>query len=121
MNSKKILIVDDDYDVLEACQLALVDDGHDAIRASSGSEAIEKYFVFRPDIVFMDVRMPGMDGYEAFLSIRKRDGDARIVLTSSYALDDKKYKNAKSKSLAGMINKPIEWEDMEQMIKRYAK
>ncbi len=121
MKSKKILIVDDDYEVRESCQLVLADDGYITVGAANGAEAITKYFEFRPDIVFMDIRMPGIDGYDTFLSIQKRDCNARVVLTSSYALDDEKYKYAKKRSLAGLINKPINWPDLERMIIRHAK
>ena len=53
--------------------------------------AVEKYREIMPDILFMDIKMPEIDGYEAFSRIIKFDPDARIIFTSSYALNDKKY------------------------------
>ncbi len=121
MISRKILFVDDDNEVLEVCMQALADDGHDTMGASSGQEAISRYSEFRPDIVFMDVKMPGMSGFDAFLAIQKRHKNARVVLISNYSIDKVKYEYAKKKSLAGLIRKPIKWTDIERMIKKHAK
>ncbi len=121
MESKKILVVDDDYDVLESCLLMLADEGHHVIGASNGSEAVEKYFEFEPDIVFMDIRMPGMDGYEAFLRIHRRDGDARVVFTSSYALDEQRHEHVRGIASVGMIDKPVAWRDLKRMMGRHSR
>ncbi len=121
MATKKILLVDDDYDFLESLQLILINDGHDVFPATSGSEAVTRYRELKPDIVFLDIKMPGIDGYETFLRIKKHDRSAKIVFTSSYALDDTKYMDAKAKSLAGLISKPFEVDTLRKMIRRHAR
>ena len=119
--SKKILFVDDDIDFLEVNQLMLMDEGYDVIPAKNGTEAVEKYKEVNPDIVFLDIKMPGIDGYETFFRLIKIDPDARIIFTSSYAINDEKFKHAKTSSLKGLLNKPFEFEDMERIISKYAK
>ncbi len=119
--SKKILFADDDLDFLEATQLMLLDKGFDVETATDGVLAVEKYREIMPDILFMDIKMPEIDGYEAFSRIIKFDPDARIVFTSSYALNDKKYDNAKKSSLKDLLNKPIEFKNLEKMIKKHAR
>ncbi len=119
--SKKILFADDDLDFLEATQLMLLDKGFDVETATDGVLAVEKYREIMPDILFMDIKMPGIDGYEAFSRIIKFDPDARIIFTSSYALNDKKYDNAKKSSLKDLLNKPIEFKNLEKMIKKHAR
>ena len=119
--SKKILFADDDLDFLEATQLMLLDKGFDVETATDGVLAVEKYREIMPDILFMDIKMPEIDGYEAFSRIIKFDPDARIIFTSSYALNDKKYDNAKKSSLKDLLNKPIEFKNLEKMIKKYAR
>ena len=119
--SKKILFADDDLDFLEATQLMLLDKGFDVETATDGVLAVEKYREIMPDILFMDIKMPEIDGYEAFSRIIKFDPDARIVFTSSYTLNDKKYDNAKKSSLKDLLNKPIEFKNLEKMITKHAR
>lgn len=121
MYDKKILLVDDDSDFLESTQLMLMDDGYDVIPASSGEDAVEKYKESKPGIVFLDIKMPGIDGFETFFRIIKHDSDARVVFTSSYAMDDDKFQKAKRLKLYGLMPKPFEFERFEQIVKKYAK
>ncbi len=121
MPGKRILVVDDDGDFLESLQLALISGGHRTIQASGGREAVEKYAEYEPDLVLLDFRMPGIDGYETFLRIMKQDPGARVVLTSAYAVDDGLYREAKSRSLAGMLSKPVGAVELEEAIRRHSR
>lgn len=56
--------------------------------ASNGEQAIELYDTLHPDIVLMDLRMPGIGGVEAILAIRKKHPDARVIVLSTYDLDE---------------------------------
>ena len=56
--------------------------------ASDGEEAIDVYEDVRPDVVLMDLRMPGIGGVEAILAIRKQHPDARVIVLSTYDLDE---------------------------------
>ena len=120
MNRKIILLVDDDIDVLEPIQYLLIEEGHNVITAVNGNEAIAKYNENSPDIVFMDIKMPVLDGYEAFNRIIELDKEAKIVFTSGYAIDDERFQKAKQKSLCDLLSKPFEIESMIKMIKKYA-
>ncbi len=117
----KILLVDDDSDYLEVTQLMLMDEGYDVIPAINGEDGVKKYKELSPDIVFLDIKMPGIDGYETFFRIKKIDDDARIVFSSSYALENDRYKKTKEMNLCGLINKPAEYEEFEKMIAKFAK
>lgn len=119
--NKKILFADDDVDFLEATQLMLLDKGYDVETVSDGVMAVQKYRELMPDILFMDIKMPEIDGYEAFSRIIKFDSDARVVFTSSYALNDKKYDDARKASLSGLLNKPLEFKNLEKMIFKHAR
>lgn len=119
--AKRVLFVDDDADFLESSQLMLMDCGYDVVTATDGASAVEAHRRERPDIAFLDIKMPGLDGYEAFERIRKDDRDARIVFTSSYALDGLRYKGARSKGLCALLNKPLSLKDLESAIGKHAR
>ena len=120
-NRKKILVIDDDYDFLESTQLMLVLDGHDVRPLSDGLGATAAYREFDPDVVLLDMRMPGIDGYETFLRLKKQDGNAKIIFTSGYAVSAETYKEAKSRSLSGLLSKPIEPSALRRAIKIHAR
>lgn len=104
----KILIIDDDSDFLESLHLRLVMDGHDVLTLTNGIDAVRRYKEFEPDVVFLDVKMPSISGYDVFLHLKAHNPNAKIYFTSGYALDDEEYMDAKALSLSGMMTKPIE-------------
>lgn len=92
--------------------------GYEVITATNGKEAVEKYKDTNPALTFMDIKMPKMDGYEAFFKIKEFDPNARVVLITAYALDEKKHLKAQSMSLLETIEKPYDVEKLEDTIKR---
>lgn len=88
--SIRVLVVDD-HPPMRVGLVALIrsQPGMDVVaEASDGERAIELYDELRPDIVLMDLRMPGIGGVEAILVIRKKHPDARIIVLSTYDLDE---------------------------------
>jgi DNA-binding NarL/FixJ family response regulator len=85
------LLVVDDHPPMRIGLVALIKSqpGMDVIaEASDGEEAIEVYDDVLPDIVLMDLRMPGMGGVEAILAIRKKHPEARVIVLSTYDMDE---------------------------------
>ncbi len=82
MPSIRILIVDDHPVTREGLHSALdLEDGVEVVgESASGEEAVEASTTLKPDIVFMDVRMPGMGGIEATKAIRQASPDSRVIL-----------------------------------------
>ena len=68
------LIVDDDASLRISMQAALIKAGFDVIEASSGHDAITLFQKEKPDLILLDVVMPGMDGFETCSTIRKLPG-----------------------------------------------
>lgn len=66
----KVLLVDDDPRVLRFLALTMKHAGHEPVSCTSGEEAIELANSARPDIVLLDMLMPGMDGFEVLQKIR---------------------------------------------------
>ena len=73
----------------------------------------------KPDIVFMDIKMPVMDGYEAFNKIKQLDPDAKIVFITAFTTDDKRYEEAKKNGLLDTLFKPVILETMLKVIEKY--
>ncbi len=83
----RILVVDDDADTVETMALWLRLSGHDVRTAKSGPEALAAAADYRPDVVFLDVAMPGMDGRAVAARLRAGPATrhARIVSVTGYA------------------------------------
>ena len=78
MNKKKILIVDDEDDILHFLELVLREKGYEVATASGGHEALTKAQVDRPDLVLLDIMMPQMDGWEVLKLLRVDDETSHI-------------------------------------------
>lgn len=89
----RILVADDHALVREGiiAILRLHEDLEVAGEAADGKEAVQKAMKLRPDIVLMDIAMPGLGGLEATIEIRKAQPDVKILVLSQY--DDKEYVN----------------------------
>lgn len=87
----RVLIVDDHPILREgvAAIIALQDDMAVAGNATNGAEAVAQFAALRPDVVLMDLQMPGMSGVEAVEAIRADYPDARIIILTTYTGDAK--------------------------------
>ncbi len=80
---KKILVVDDDATFVRLVDQVLTDKGYEVLTASNGQEALRLLFVHKPDLVLLDVVMPGMDGWQACSRIRDISDVPIIILSGS--------------------------------------
>jgi len=83
--SKRILIVDDESGVRAALAQLLEFEGYEVRSAASGAEGLATYEKFRPQLVFLDVKMAGMDGLETLKKLREFDPSAIVVMISGHA------------------------------------
>ena len=81
---KKILVVDDEENIRLLYKEELEEEGFLVELARSGEEALEKLSLFRPDLVTLDIKMPGMGGLEVLKRIREKERDLPIILCSAY-------------------------------------
>jgi CheY-like chemotaxis protein len=81
----KILIIDDDADIVEAMRLVLEKRGHKVSTAADGNDGLAQARAGKPDVIILDVMMPGLDGFEVAREL-KGDGQTRdisiLVLTA---------------------------------------
>ena len=86
---KKVLIVDDDPNIVEVLRLYFDKDGFAVISCLSGNNALETFAVTSPDIVVLDLMLPGKDGYDICREIRKISDTPIIMLTARTDILDK--------------------------------
>lgn len=109
----KTLIVDDHVGMRTTLQDILEDEGYQVISASSGDEAIEICQGTKFDIILMDVRMPGINGVEAFRRIKAISGDTRVIMMSAYSIDEMKLEALREGAIA-FLQKPL---DISQVLR----
>ncbi|MDO4530690.1 MAG: response regulator transcription factor [Bacillota bacterium] len=89
MGKQKILIVDDDLHIAELISLYMMKDGYDTEEVHDGREAIKAAERFQPDLILLDLMLPGMDGYQVCTEIRKNSHVPIIMLTAKGETFDK--------------------------------
>ena len=87
--SKRALVVEDDANIAELLRLYLSKDGFDVMIASDGNKAEADFDLFQPDVVMLDIMLPGKDGWEVCRSIRKKSTTPIIMLTAKGETNDK--------------------------------
>ena len=80
----KILTVEDDERIRSAVKLAFEEEGWDVSEASTGEEALEKFISDQPDVVLIDIMLPGIDGFEVCRALR-RESDVPIIMVTARA------------------------------------
>ncbi len=89
MASNKILIVDDDTNICELLRLYIEKEGFTAELAQDGENALKKFESFAPDLVLLDIMLPGLDGWQVCREIRKKSACPIIMLTAKGEVFDK--------------------------------
>lgn len=110
-----ILLVEDDPNQCVLYAEELKREGHEVITAHDGKEAISQVENVRPDLVVMDISMPGMDGIEAMSRMLAKDHKLPIILNSAYAT----YKeNFRAWSADAYVVKSSDLSELKDAIKR---
>jgi DNA-binding NtrC family response regulator len=114
--AERVLIVDDETNMRRTLADILRDEGYEVTTAATGEEAVELCSRGNFGIVLMDVRMPGMDGVEAFRRIRRHQEGVRVILMSAYGLEDLK-QAALDEGAVAFLSKPLNLEQAVKLIR----
>jgi two-component system CheB/CheR fusion protein len=112
--SRRVLIVDDSRDAAELLGEVLRMNGHDFRVVHDGPAALKAALEFKPDIVLLDLGLPGMDGYEVARRLREQGGNMRLIAVTGYKRDAERLKEA------GFDDHAIKPVDFRQLWKKLA-
>ena len=82
---KRILVVDDEEHICELYKMELEDEGYSVIMADSGKEALAAVERTSPDLIVLDIQMPGLSGVEILETLVGRDKGIPIILNTAYS------------------------------------
>lgn len=115
-NRVKVLLVDDESDFVEPIAFWLKSRGYTVSTCRNGREAVAQVMRDVPDIVFMDINMPVMDGLQALEEIRSFNKDLPVVMVTAAFSSEPKITRAKELGIAGFFAKNYTFDQLVQMI-----
>jgi CheY-like chemotaxis protein len=117
VSSRRVLLVDDNRDSVETLSMLLRIKGHDARIAGSGEEAIAAADEYQPNVVLLDLSLPGMDGYEVAQELRKRPYGSHVVLVALTGWSGREVQaKAAEAGFDFHLLKPVEWPELERVL-----
>ena len=113
----RILVVDDNVDAAETMVMLLDLSGHEARSAFGGQEALDMALAFRPDLVFLDIGLPGMNGYEVARRLLAEPGTAstKLIALTGWGTEE----DIRKSKIAGFhahLTKPVDPDAVEAML-----
>jgi two-component system, NtrC family, response regulator HydG len=105
--SPRALVVDDDRTMVKTLADVLKHKGWDVTTAHSGEDAVQIAWKESFDVVLMDVKMPGMDGVEAFKAMKAAKPSVRVILMTAYAAQDR-LEEAQQHGVLRVLSKPVD-------------
>ena len=115
-----VLIVDDNMSLLKTMSFVLIHKGYAVTTAEDGAKAIEAVKEKPFDVIFMDIKMPLMNGVQTYRQIKKTRPDAVVMMMTAYSVEDL-VKDALEEGAYGIIYKPMDIEEVVAIIERARK
>ncbi|MBI2609383.1 MAG: response regulator [Deltaproteobacteria bacterium] len=120
MDKKKVLIIDDEQDLIDLLTLRLENEGYEVSAALNGTEGLEKIKSEKPDIVLLDVMMPELNGYQVCRKLKQDDNlkDIPVVMLTAKAQESDKFWGMEI-GADDYVTKPFEFSQLSEVIKKY--
>ena len=113
----KILVIDDEPDLLELVRIILDGAGYEVKTCSSGRNAWDSIIEAKPDLVILDVMLPGLDGYSLQMQMSQDKVTQNIPVIILTALEPAKSLFEKSNNVVGFLSKPFRSEELLARVK----
>ena len=114
----KILIVDDQFGIRILLNEVLQKEGYETYQAANGVQALEIVTKHAPDLVLLDMKIPGMDGIEILKRMKVIDKDIRVIIMTAYGELDM-IQEAKDLGAMTHFAKPFDIDDIRGAVKKY--
>lgn len=118
-NAPRILIADDDPTIVEALTMILADEGYE-VEGTYGSETLDKAHIWLPQLLLLDMWMPGMNGREVCKRLKQQEPTKSIAIIMLSASKDAKA-IATAAGADGFLAKPFEMDEVLGLAERYTK
>ena len=116
----KIMVVEDEHDIREMLELMLKKEGFQTETAENGSELLKKIDTFQPDLITLDVMMPGMTTSEILEKLKDKKTKPKIILLTVIRYsEEEKQKIYKMGNVVDYITKPFELDDLINRIRKH--
>jgi two-component system CheB/CheR fusion protein len=114
---RRVLIVDDNEDAANSLAMILKLSGHETASVYTAMDALERAVSFRPDVVLLDIGLPGMNGYEVAQKMRELPGlaDIRLVAVTGYGRSDDRLR-ARDAGFDDHLTKPVEFAVLDRVL-----
>jgi two-component system response regulator (stage 0 sporulation protein F) len=112
----KILVVDDQLGVRRLLFETFREDQHEVQMAANGAEALKLLKTYGPDLILMDMKMPGMNGIETLRQIRASDQRIRVIMMTAYG-DAQNMEQAKDLGILYYMGKPFDLFELRDRVK----
>lgn len=111
----KILVVDDQLGIRRMLFETLREEQHEVKMAENGSEALRLFIDFEPNLILMDMKMPGMDGLETLRQIRALDRQVDVILMTGYG-DIRNIEKAQDLGIFYYMSKPFDLFELRERV-----
>lgn len=111
----KILVVDDEFGVRSLLFETFREDQHEVETAENGSVALKSIIAFQPDLILMDMKMPGMNGLETLEQIRAIGSRVDVIMMSAYE-DNRNIEQAKELGVLYYMGKPFDLFELRERV-----
>ncbi|MDP2929267.1 MAG: response regulator [Candidatus Omnitrophota bacterium] len=119
VNKTKILVIDDEKDLCFLFKKILTPEGYTVFTAGNGYDGIKINQKSDPDIILLDLKMPGIDGIETLRRIRKKDSGVIVIIITGYG-DAETIREAEDLNVYEYMSKPFNNETVRKTIKEAA-
>jgi len=116
----KILVVDDQEGIRYLLDIIAREAGHEVVMAQNGLVGVKMCHLHNPDLIFMDIRMPIVDGIQAVKELRKFNTNAGVIIMTAYS-EKKAIDELKTYGITAVISKPFDVKEVQQLLASYQK